>query len=124
MYLNSTSDGVYLNSISGGWTYELGGPDKEAEQVYFLKRISKGWVFRQYPGPWQALVERPDGSVQVLATYDQRPLLRETYDSRPLLRELLDLDPRALVSGLVRKYSFDKFAINNDRYAKGFGARL
>ena len=25
---------VYLNSISGGWTYELGGPDKEAEQVH------------------------------------------------------------------------------------------
>ena len=25
---------VYLNSISGGWTYELGGPDTEAEQVH------------------------------------------------------------------------------------------
>jgi hypothetical protein len=75
--------------------------------VYYMKRVSKGWVFRCYPGvcvcvcarararalshtlslsdthslthtgPWQALVERPDGSVSVLATYDKRPLLRD-----------------------------------------------
>lgn len=96
---------IYLNSISGGWTYELGGPIKEAEQVYYMKRVSKGWIFRCYPGPWQALVERPDGSVQILQTYDKRPLLRDA-------------------SKVVREYSFKKFAIFNDRYAKGFGGRL
>jgi len=96
---------IYLNSISGGWTYELGGPIKEAEQIYYMKRVSKGWIFRCYPGPWQALVERPDGSVQVLATYEKRPLLRDA-------------------SKVVREYSFEKFAIFNDRYAKGFGGRL
>ena len=74
-------------------------------QVYYMKRISKGWVFRCYPGPWQALVERPDGSVQVLETYDQRPLLRDA-------------------SKVVRDFSFQRFAIFNDRYAKGFGGRL
>jgi hypothetical protein len=96
---------IYLNSISGGWTYELGGPIKEVEQVYYMKRVSKGWIFRSYPGPWQALVERPDGSVQVLETYEKRPLLRDA-------------------SKVVREYSFEKFAIFNDRYAKGFGGRL
>jgi hypothetical protein len=106
-FSSSESTLIFLNSISGGWTYELGGPIKEAEQVYYMKRVSKGWVFRCYPGvcvcvcararslshthslsqththslthtgPWQALVERPDGSVSVLATYDKRPLLRD-----------------------------------------------
>ena len=48
---------------------------------------------------------RPDGSVQVLETYEKRPLLRDA-------------------SKRVREYSFEKFAIFNDRYAKGFGGRL
>ena len=73
---------------------------KGVEQVYYLKRISKGWVFRQYPGPWQvleavhpphlsdssqALVEKPDGTVECVATYNKRPLLREVR---------ISLDPR------------------------------
>lgn len=36
------------------------------EEAYYLKRISKGWVLRVFPGPWQAYIERPDGSVQLL----------------------------------------------------------
>lgn len=97
---------VFLNSISGGWTYELGGPcSDEYECIYFLKRISKGWVFRQYPGPWQALVEAPDGSVICLQTFDKKPLLRDA-------------------AKVVREFSFSKFSIFNDRYAKGFGGRL
>jgi len=96
---------IFLNSISGGWTYELGGPLQDFEQVYYLKRVSKGWVFRAYPGKWQALVETPNGTCEILQEYDQRPLLRD-------------------VSKLVREYSFENFGLFNDRYAKGFGGRL
>jgi len=49
-FSSSESTLIFLNSISGGWTYELGGPIKEAEQVYYMKRVSKGCVFRCYPG--------------------------------------------------------------------------
>ena len=40
-YSEPDSPLIFLNSISGGWTYELGGPIKEAEQVYYMKRVSK-----------------------------------------------------------------------------------
>jgi hypothetical protein len=85
--------------------YDLAGPIKSYEQVYYLKRISKGWIYRAYPGKWQGYVEKPDGSVQLLEEYDERPLLREVAEK-------------------VRSYSFGKYGVFNDRYAKGFGGRL
>jgi hypothetical protein len=85
-------------------TYDLGNK-KGFEEAYYLKRISKGWVFRCFPGPWQAYIEKPDGTVELLETYKEKPLLRE-------------------VSTLVREESFRRYAINNDRWTPGFGERL
>lgn len=85
--------------------YDLAGPIASYEQVYFIKRISKGWVYRCYPGPWEGYVERPDGSVQLIVTYDERPKLRTVAEA-------------------VRTFSYGKYGIFNDRYAKGFGGRL
>lgn len=85
-------------------SYGLGN-QRDFEEVYYLKRISKGWVFRAYPGPWQAYIEKPDGSVELLKSYKQKPELRE-------------------VSALVRDESFKRYAISNDRWTPGFGERL
>lgn len=86
-------------------SYGLGNQIDGFEEAYYLKRISKGWVFRSFPGPWEAYIEKPDGSVELLKTYKQKPELRE-------------------VSALVRDESFKRYAINNDRFSKGFGERL
>jgi len=93
---------VMNNSYST--TYDLGNK-KGFEEAYYLKRISKGWVFRAFPGPWQAIIEKPDGNCEVLQTYKQKPSLRE-------------------VSELVRDESFKRYAIGNDRWSQGFGGRL
>lgn len=85
-------------------TYDLGNK-RGYEEAYYLKRISKGWVFRSYPGPWQAILEKPDGKCEVLKSYKQKPSLKE-------------------VATLVREESFKRFAINNDRWTPGFGERL
>eukprot|EP00544_Gedaniella_sp_CCMP2646_P007005 CAMPEP_0202479946 /NCGR_PEP_ID=MMETSP1361-20130828/126_1 /ASSEMBLY_ACC=CAM_ASM_000849 /TAXON_ID=210615 /ORGANISM="Staurosira complex sp., Strain CCMP2646" /LENGTH=293 /DNA_ID=CAMNT_0049107321 /DNA_START=43 /DNA_END=924 /DNA_ORIENTATION=- len=85
-------------------TYGLGN-QCNFEEAYYLKRISKGWVFRAFPGKWEAYLEKPDGSVELLKSYREKPELRE-------------------VSALVRDESFKRFAINNDRFSKGFGERL
>jgi hypothetical protein len=85
-------------------TYGLGN-QCNFEEAYYLKRISKGWVFRAFPGKWEAYLEKPDGSVELLKSYKEKPELRE-------------------VSALVRDESFKRFAINNDRFSKGFGERL
>jgi hypothetical protein len=85
-------------------SYGLGN-QVDFEEAYYLKRISKGWVFRSFPGPWEAYIEKPDGSVELLQTYKQKPELRE-------------------VSALVRDESFKRYAINNDRFSKGFGERI
>jgi len=85
-------------------TYDLGNK-QNFEEVYFLKRISKGWVYRAYPGKWQAYIEKPDGDVELLKTYETKPALNE-------------------VATFVREESFRRYAMNNDRYAKGFGGRI
>lgn len=85
-------------------TYDLGN-QCGFEEAYYLKRISKGWVFRSFPGPWVAYLEKPDGTVEVLETYKTKPLLRD-------------------VSTLVREESFRRYAIGNDRWTPGFGQRL
>lgn len=55
---------------------------------------------RAYPGNWEALLEKPDGSTEVLQTYKTKPSLRE-------------------VSELVREESFKRYAVNNDRWMSG-----
>ena len=100
----TTAPFVVLNNAYST-TYDLGNKRPDYEEAYYLKRISKGWVFRAFPGPWQAYMERPDGTVELLKSYPNKPSLNE-------------------VATLVRDESFKRFAINNDRFAKGFGGRL
>lgn len=80
-------------------TYGLGN-QRNYEEAYYLKRISKGWVFRAYPGPWKAYLEKPDGSCELLKTYKTKPQLNE-------------------VAEIVRDESFKRYAINNDRWMSG-----
>lgn len=85
-------------------TYGLGNK-KGYEEAYYVKRISKGWIYRSFPGPWEAYLEKPDGSVELLKSWKSKPELREAAE-------------------LVRTESFKRFAINNDRWTQGFGGRL
>lgn len=57
-------------------TYGLGN-NRGYEEAYYVKRISKGWVYRSFPGPWEAYLEKPDGNVELLTTYKTKPELRE-----------------------------------------------
>lgn len=57
-------------------SYDLGNK-KGYEEAYYLKRISKGWVYRSFPGDWEAYIEKPDGTVELLQTYSTKPALRE-----------------------------------------------
>ena len=88
---------VMNNSYST--SYDLGNR-KGFEEVYYLKRISKGFVFRAFPGNWEALLEKPDGSVEVLKSYKTKPSLREAAE-------------------IVREESFKRYAMGNDRYMSG-----
>ena len=45
---------VFLNSQLSE-RYSLGGPLDDVEEVYYLKPISKGFVYRAYPGGWQCI---------------------------------------------------------------------
>ena len=99
----SASPFVVLNNAYST-TYGLGNK-RGYEEAYYLKRISKGWVFRVFPGPWRAYLEKPDGTCELLASYKTKPELNE-------------------VAKLVREESFRRFAINNDRWTPGFGERL
>lgn len=95
---------VIMLNTAYSTTYDLGNK-QNFEEAYFLKRISKGWIYRAFPGKWLAYLEKPDGSVELLRTYDTKPLLRE-------------------VANEVREESFKRYSIMNDRWSKGFGERL
>mmetsp|Transcript_16724 Transcript_16724/g.22115 ORF Transcript_16724/g.22115 Transcript_16724/m.22115 type:complete len:341 (+) Transcript_16724:155-1177(+) len=95
---------VFLNNLVSE-NYNLGGPLEEVEQAYYLKRISKGYVLRKYPSSWKSYLEDPEGKLEVMSSFDEKPQLRE-------------------VSEEVRKESMNRYGIFNDRFAKGFGARL
>lgn len=85
-------------------TYDVGNK-RGYEEAYYLKRVSKGWIYRAFPGDYEAYLERPDGTVEKLISFKTKPSLREA-------------------SALVRDESFKRYAINNDRWSKGFGGRL
>ena len=80
-------------------TYGLGNK-KNYEEAYYLKRVTKGWIYRAYPGPWKAYLEKPDGSTELLESYKKKPELR-------------------VVAERVREESFKRYAINNDRWMSG-----
>lgn len=100
---------VFLNSQFNE-TYGLTGPRngvlKETEPVYFLKRVTRGYVFRSFPEPWLAYLEKPDMSVEVVGEFDGLPKLSE-------------------VAKVVREVSNNRYGgFYNDRYVRGFGGRL
>ena len=51
---NAGAPVVFLNSQLSE-RYSLGGPLDDVEEVYYLKPISKGFVYRAYPGGWQCI---------------------------------------------------------------------
>jgi len=95
---------VFLNNLVSE-NYNIGGPLEEVEQAYYLKRISKGYVLRKYPSIWKSYLETPDGKTEVVSAFESKPQLNE-------------------VAKEVMSESMKRFGIFNDRYAKGFGARL
>ncbi|KAL3918453.1 MAG: hypothetical protein SGILL_004230 [Bacillariaceae sp.] len=98
MTKNKKSPFVVLNNAYST-TYGLGN-QRNYEEAYYLKRITKGWVYRAFPGPWKAYLEKPDGSCELLKTYKTKPQLNE-------------------VAEIVRDESFKRYAINNDRWMSG-----
>jgi len=74
-HVSPSSTIVMLNNAYST-SYDLGNK-RGYEEAYYLKRISKGWVFRAFPGNWEAYIEKPDGTVELLKSYKTKPLLRE-----------------------------------------------
>ncbi|CAM9475372.1 unnamed protein product [Discosporangium mesarthrocarpum] len=99
---------VFLNGLLNEG-YEVGGPLMNLEQAcgYYLKRVSKGYIFRCSPSNWKAYLEKPDGGVEVLETYKEKPLLRDA-------------------AKVVREESLERFGVFNDRWTNDsrFGGRL
>lgn len=100
---------VFLNSQFNE-TYGLTGPRngvlKGTEPVYFLKRVTRGYVYRSFPGDWIAYLEKPDLSVEVVGQFEGLPKLSE-------------------VAKVVREVSNNRYGgFYNDRYVRGFGGRL
>lgn len=101
---------IFLNSQFNE-TYGLTGPRfgklKSVVPVYFLKRVTRGFIFFSYEeGKWRACLENPDLSIEVVKEYDTVPKLRD-------------------VSNAVRNTSNNRYGgFFNDRYVRGFGGRL
>lgn len=100
---------VFLNSQFNE-NYGLTGPRRgklrEVQVAYFLKRLTRGYAFYTYPGPWRACLERPDLGIEELAEYEEEPKLRE-------------------LARIVREESNRRYGgLYNDRYVQGFGGRL
>ena len=79
---SSTSSFIVLNN-SFSTSYDLGNK-RGYEEAFYLKRISKGWIYRVYPGPWEAYLEKPGGVLEKLKSYTTKPSLREVSE---LVRE-------------------------------------
>lgn len=56
----------YRYDIGGGAPYEL---------AYVMKRIPKGWIFRMFPGRFQAIIEGPDYEVFKASEFETQPAL-------------------------------------------------
>lgn len=100
---------VFLNSQFNE-TYGLVGPRRGVlegtEAVYFLKRVTRGYVFRAYPESWVSYLEKPDMEVEEVERFEGSPTL-------------------AMVAKGVRELSNNRYGgFYNDRYVRGFGGRL
>mmetsp|Transcript_9310 Transcript_9310/g.12348 ORF Transcript_9310/g.12348 Transcript_9310/m.12348 type:complete len:293 (+) Transcript_9310:137-1015(+) len=98
LYGSPSAPMVVLNNAYST-TYGLGNK-RGYEEAYYLKRISKGWIFRQYPGNWEAYLEKPDFTLELLASYKEKPELNK-------------------VAAVVREESFKRYAFDNDRWLSG-----
>jgi len=58
----------YLYDIGGGKPFTL---------AYVMKRIPKGWVFRQFPKPFEAIIEGTNYEVFRAQSFDTQPKLTE-----------------------------------------------
>ncbi|EGB06445.1 hypothetical protein AURANDRAFT_65647 [Aureococcus anophagefferens] len=99
---------VFLNSQLSE-KYQLGGPLADVEEVYYLKPVSKGFVYRAWPNPWEVWLDKPDGTQERLKVFS---------DERPTLGEL---------SQITRSASQSKYgAIFNEKFTndRSLGARL
>ena len=66
---------VALNSpYSANYDVGAGG---QWELVFVMKRIPKGWIYRNFPKPYEAIVEGPDYEVFRAKQFDKRPTLPE-----------------------------------------------
>lgn len=70
------------------------------EPIYVVKRVTKGWVYRAYPGGFKVYLDKPDGTVELIKEFEKGVI--------PKLRE---------VAAVVRDESQARgYAISNDRY--------
>lgn len=100
---------VFLNSQFNE-SYGLTGPRrgvlKETQVAYMVKRVTRGYVFYAYPGPWRACLEKPDLGIDELKCFEEEPKLRD-------------------IASVVRLESNRRYgSFYNDRYVRGFGGRL
>jgi len=56
------------------YRYDIGG-GKPFELAYVMKRIPKGWIFRQFPGAFEAIIEGPNYEVFKADKFDAQPSL-------------------------------------------------
>ena len=72
---NAGAPVVFLNSQLSE-RYSLGGPLDDVEEVYYLKPISKGFVYRAYPGGWQCIPAWKSTSVSGAPSSGEEPAER------------------------------------------------
>ena len=81
-------------------SYGIGTNLRGWESAFVLKRISKGWIYRSFPGPWCAYLETPTGDTELILESADKPELRT-------------------MAKAVREESFKRYAMFNDRYMGG-----
>lgn len=64
---------IALNSPYS-YRYDIGA-GKPFELAYVMKRIPKGWIFRQFPDAFEAIIEGPNYEVFKAGTFDTQPSL-------------------------------------------------
>lgn len=68
--------GVPVIALNAPYSFRYDvGAGKPWELVYVMKRIPKGWIFRTYPGKFQAIIEGPNYEVFRAMEFDMQPSL-------------------------------------------------
>lgn len=66
---------IALNSPYS-YRYDIGG-GRPFELAYVMKRIPKGWIWRAFPGEFQAIIEGPNYEMVKAKTFSSQPSLPE-----------------------------------------------